>query len=214
MFTAWNRSRLLMLLVFASTLVGTAHANIIDPNSTYSARLYGNLSGDSVFQPITFDGSWESFLRTTVDGNQITVRVNESQTDLGDGRHLVEFFFVSDSDLFPSAGEGGFVGIGGIDPLDLLGTVQVESAFLAFFVGDTLLADADFYAAFSGYFSEPWDGGFLNTDNVAAGWTPVGASGVNSIHLRITTRAVPVPAPLALLGLGGMLLFAARRRQQ
>ncbi|MFN4290042.1 MAG: hypothetical protein ACK4E7_04085 [Permianibacter sp.] len=98
-------------------------------------------------------------------------------------------------------------------PAGWLVFLAIASASLAFFIGDTLLADAGFYAPFSNYFTDPWDGGFLNADNVAAGWVPVGATGVNSIHLRITTRAVPVPAPLALLALGGLLLLAARRRR-
>lgn len=200
-------------LALTAVFSTSAHATLIDPDSSYSARIAGGSSGNSDFLPITFDGAWESFIRTTVDGNEITVRINESQTDLGNGRHLIEFSLVSDEDLFPVAGEGGYLGSGGLDPLDLLGQVQVESAFLAFFIGDTLLADADCYAPFSSYFSDPWDGGFLNADNVAAGWVPVGATGVNSIHLRITTRAVPVPAPLALLTLGGLLLLAARRRR-
>lgn len=207
-----RRSRLALLAVVAIVSTG-AQANLIVSDSTYSGRIFGSYSGNSEFTPITFDGLWESFVRTTVDGNEITVHINESQTDLGGGRHLIEFFLVADSDMFPSSGEGGYLNIGGLDPLDLLGPVMVESAFLAFFVGDTLLADGDFYASFSSYFSEPWDGGFLNDDNVAAGWVPVGATGVTGMHLRITTRAIPIPAPLLLLGLGcTMLLLATRRR--
>lgn len=213
MFKGVFRASLAAALALTAVFSASAQATLIDPDSSYSARILGGSSGNSDFLPITFDGVWEAFVRTTVDGNEITVRINESQTDLGNGRHLIEFFLVSDADMFPVSGEGGYLGIGGLDPLDLLGPVQVESAFLAFFIGDTLLADADFYSAFSGYFSDPWDGGFLNTDNVAAGWVPVGATGVNGIHLRITTRAVPVPAPLALLGLGGVLLLASRRRR-
>jgi len=213
MFKGVFRASLAAALALTAVFSTNAQATLIDPDSSYSARIFGGSSGNSDFLPITFDGAWESFIRTTVDGNEITVRINESQTDLGNGRHLIEFFLVSDQDMFPVAGEGGYLGIGGLDALDLLGQVQVESAFLAFFIGDTLLADADFYAPFSNYFSDPWDGGFLNADNVAAGWVPVGATGVNSIHLRITTRAVPVPAPLALLALGGLLLLAARRRR-
>ncbi len=195
-------------------LAAPARADLIATGSTYDFSIWGSPgSGVTTHGPVTFDGLWESFTRKTPDGNQIGLRINESQVDLGGGMRALEIFIYADADIFPVAGEGGFFNLGyGGDLLDVLGNVKVESAVLSLLIGDSVLVSADFYGAYPGYFAEPWSGGFLN-GAVFGGWGNAGGRGVDGITLRIVTSDIPVPAPapLALLALGAVALLRRRR---
>ena len=194
--------------------VTPASAAVIDPSSSYGIYLWGTSSGQTFHDPISFDGNWESFTRTTVDGNDIGLRINESESDLGGGLHLIEIIVMADADLFPVGGETIFFNVGELDPLNVLGNYLVESALLSIYVGDTLQNQADFYQIFPHLFTEPWDGGFLSADT-GGGWSNGGALGINQIRLQMTVREmrVPTPATLAVMALGLCGLFWQRQRQ-
>ncbi len=217
MFKGFSRAsrRSLAAVVALATLVALpVRADLIAPGSTYDISIWGNAgSGLTTHGAVTFDGLWESFTRTTVDGNEIGLRVNESQADLGGGMRALDIIVRADADLFPVSGESAFFNVGyGGDLLDVLGNVKVESAVLTLMIDDANFVSADFYSVFFASFAEPWNGGFLNSA-VFGGWNNSGARGINGISLHIVTSDIPVPtpAPLALLALGAIGMLWRRR---
>lgn len=193
-----------------------AQADFIAEGSTYNFLVYGNSSGNTSHGSVIFDGLWESFTRTTVDGGEIELRINESQFDLGGGMHAVEIIILGGSDIYPVLNETGGLNVGYLDTLDLLGDFSVTSAVLSMFIDGGLLASADFYAAFPGYFAnDPWDGAFMHGSGTGGAWSNLGGRGVNEVRLRVTVQAIPVPEPtaLTLLGLGLAALLWRRAVQ-
>ncbi|NQD35721.1 PEP-CTERM sorting domain-containing protein [Permianibacter sp. IMCC34836] len=204
------RFLLAVALVLSATVALPAKADLIVPGSTYSLNLLSD-SGNSSADPITFDGLWESFTRTTNDGNQIGLRINETQWDLGGGLHALEVIIMADGDIYPILGETGYVNIGP-DVLDVIGNVSVQSAVLSMFIDSVLLVDGDMFNYFPSYFSDPWDGGFFNGGGV--GWSNLGGRGVDEIHILITVQDIRVPEPATMLLLSlGLLAMVGRQRK-
>ena len=205
-------------LVFALVCAASAAqaAPIMQIGGSYGYRVHPHSSTLTSITGLTFDGVAESFSLATFGGPATNVTINESQTDLGGGFHSVFISLQADGDLYPTAGDNGFVDIGraGNDPLDLLRQARLRSAVVSMFAGNTLVVTADFVSIFSGSFSglNPWDGYFMNPLG-GGGFTGVGGLGVDRVELTFGLQeAVPEPQTLALV-LGSLLLLGATRRR-
>lgn len=208
-------------LLTAALTLGTASmaAPIMVDGGTYTFRILpsGGDPAPSAITGITFDGNAESFSLSDFGGPpNVRVTIDESQTELGGGLHEVVVGLTATGDLFPVAGQTGFVNIGfGGDPLDLARDARLVSAFLSMWAGTDFIGEADFVAVFPGLFSslDPWDGYFL-TDGVHGGFGNVGGRGIDRIGLRfiLEENGVPLPGTLALSAAALLLLAGVRRR--
>jgi hypothetical protein len=173
---------------------------IIIPGSTYDYVVHGISSSTSFFKN-TFDGVPETFMRGSA---QITI--NEQMLPSNHGYKLL-IQLRSTGDIFPVAGENGYVNIGGFsDPLDLADNLMLTSAEMTYFSGPSLSVAAS--ATGSVPQPYPWNG-YYTAAGVVIGFIGIGGSDVRGVDLVF--NLIPEPTSLALLGLG---LFAMAERRE
>lgn len=196
---------------------------IIAPGSTYSYQVKQVDASDpshvvrNDIRNITFDGIDEQFMAERFDGQQVGLTMSESQTDLGSGRWQVQVKMTTDGELFTLAGQWAFFFISGIgqDPLDVMQSVQVESAVLQLFTANHTpwYQPWDVGTAHPEWFAKPWDGTFINAGS-GAGYNSTGNAGIREADITFIVSRVPEPGSMSLvaLALAAVGLAGVRRR--
>jgi len=190
-------------------LPSVSHAQAVVDNSTFDAYVFSSaFTSGSTF---TFNGSPQTL--STPDGN---ITVNESQSSLGSGQYQVDFTFTSNFDMFPVAGDNGFVNLGGFsDPVQLTGAYDVTSAILTYKNGSGgTIASGDVSGAITN--NNPWDG-YFPASGVGEGYVGIGGDDTQEIDVNLTLGPAPVPEASTFASFGGLLgmgsLAALRRRK-
>jgi hypothetical protein len=192
---------ILMLLAGLATNNEAWASQVVIPGSTYVYAVYGISSSLSLFTN-TFDGVAETFTRGAA---QITI--NEQMLPSNHGYKLL-IHLRSTSDIFPVAGEDGYVNIGGFsDPLDLADNLMLTSAEMTYLSGPSLSVAASATGSVSQ--PNPWNG-YYTAAGIANGFTGIGGSDVRGVDLVF--NLIPEPTSLALLGLG-LFVMAGRREK-
>jgi hypothetical protein len=200
-----------LTLLVASTSYA---APILVAGSTYDLYVRGETSLNPSLRTATVDGVAETYTRAGLD-----LTLDESDTDLGSGNHLISIQLTANGDLFPNTGEGGIMGVGtGGDALNFLAPVHLTDARIKYFIQGVLFFTtsnlADDYRAI--YFMDPWTG-FFPQNNGAFAIGNSGGRGIDGIQFDFTVAeiaAVPEPATLTLLGLGLSGLAVRHRRSR
>jgi len=196
------------VLAAAACLLGilSSHALAIPvlPGSDYDVRLCC-AGGDGIYN-VVFDGTAQSYLR-----GDVNVSIDESQTSLGGGLYQIIIDIFGDGDLFP-AGEGGaFAEVGPFNPLELVPDFRLDSAILRMFSGEgELLLDAETVSFVAN--PNPWDGYYVE-QGLGIGLANGDGLDIQHVQLEFTVSNVPVPATLALFGLGLAGLGWSRRKK-
>jgi hypothetical protein len=196
-------------------VASTSHAApILVAGSTYDFYIDGGISGNASDRTATVDGVAEAYTR-----GGLNLLLNELQTDLGSGNHLISIQLTANGSLFPVAGETAEVGVGVFNnPLNFVTPVHLIDARINLFAQSSLVFKsanlADDYR--TQFFLDPWSG-FFPQNNGVFGIGNAGGAGVDRIQLDFTVAeiaAVPEPATLTLLGLGLSGLAVRHRRSR
>ena len=204
----WRMGQFALALLAAT--VAPAHALVVQGSSSYSVYVAGQVSGAGTLLTGTFDGVAQNFTRSNLD-----LTLNEMQTDLGGGRHLISISLTANGDLFPTSGEAGYTGIGvGGNGLDFLRPLHLEDGRISF-SSDTATSTtanlADDYR--NTHFQDPWTGLFP-ASNIVFSYGNIGGRGIDSVVFNFTVSEIPEPGTLAIMALGLAGLAFSRRRQR
>jgi hypothetical protein len=192
-------------------LAGTAFAGpIVDVGSNYSVWMSGGSSVNTLNAgPVAFDANAAAFTRAGLN-----LSLTESQTDLGNGKHLIVVSMSADGELFPIVNEVARLGLGAVGSgLSFLHDVYLDTAHVSLFGANgsayftsTNLAD-DYRVK---YFSGAWDG-FFPSGNAVFAFGNVGGRDTRGFSFTFEVTEIPEPDAAALAGLALLALVVSRR---
>src|SRR4051812_3958226 len=119
-----------LTLLAASTV---SAAPILVAGSTYDLYLAGESSGNVSDRTATVDGVADTYTRAGLN-----LSLNEFDTDLGSGNHLISIRLTANGDLYPTSGEGAIVSLGAFgNGLNFLAPLHLTDARIRLFAGAT-----------------------------------------------------------------------------